>query len=209
LDFALRGRGPATTAISHAIAFVRTRPHLDWPNIQLSLTPFAFERADKGIQLSKRSGVGVAVNVCRPNARGSIELRSASPADPPIIRHEMLGAPDDVRQLIEGCRLVRNIFSMPAFSAIDEGETAPGLTTQTDSEWSAFIRQAAFPMYHPCGTCRMGSDAEAVVDPKLRVRGVPGLRVADASIFPVIPSANTNAPSIMVGEKAADLILCD
>ena len=207
LDFVFRGRGPITTAIAHAIAFVRTRPHLEWPNIQLSLTPFAFERAETGIQLSKRCGIGVAVNVCRPNARGSIELRSANPADPPVIRHELLSDPDDLRQLIEGCRLVRKIFSEKAFSAIDEGELTPGPTIQTDLEWEAFIRQAAFPLYHPCGTCRMGSDLEAVVDPELRLRGVENLRVADASIFPVIPSANTNAPSIMVGEKASDLIL--
>ncbi len=207
LNFLLSGKGPASTSIGHAVAFVRTRKNLQWPNIQISYTPIAYDFTPDGVTLYKRNCVGVAVNVCRPAGRGKITLRSADPADSPVIHHELLGEQDDMAQMIEGAKLVRRIFEAPSFKKYNTGERNPGKDVQNDAEWEAFIRQNAFLMYHPCGTAKMGVDDMAVVDPDLRVRGIGGLRVADASIMPVVPSANTNAPSIMVGERAADLIL--
>jgi choline dehydrogenase len=209
LNFIFRGRGPATTCISHAVAFVRTRSNLDWPNVQLSFTPIGYDFSPKGLELYKRACVGVAVNVCRPNGRGAISLRSADPGANPLIKHQLVGDREDLQQMIEGCRLVRKIFSAPAFQAVNGGERAPGEAVQSDEEWEQFVRASAFLMYHPSGTCAMGTGPMAVVDPQLRVHGLSGLRIADASVFPIIPSANTNAPAIMVGERAADLILGD
>ncbi|MBW7835505.1 MAG: choline dehydrogenase [Sphingomonadales bacterium] len=206
LNFLLFGRGPASTSIGHAIAFIRTREELEWPNIQLSYTPIAYDFTPEGVQLYKRSAVGLAVNVCRPEGRGRILLRSANPEDKPVIDHQLLGHAEDMKQMIEGCRVARSIFNAPAFQKYLENERLPGNAVNSDAEWEDFIRQYAFLMYHPVGTCKMGVDAMAVVDPELRVNGVSGLRVVDASIMPVVPSANTNAPAIMVGERAADLI---
>ncbi|MEX1147995.1 MAG: GMC oxidoreductase, partial [Sphingomonadales bacterium] len=209
LDFLLRGRGPATASIGHAVAFVRVADDAPAPDVQISFTPIAFDFTESGIALYHRSAVGMAVNVCRPETRGTITLGSADPMAAPVINHSLVGSDRDMQTMIRGCRMTRRIMESPAFARFSEGERWPGKDVQTDSEWEAFIRQNAFLMYHPVGTARMGVDAMAVVDARLRVRGVTGLRVADASIMPTVPSANTNAPAIMVGEKASDLILAD
>lgn len=207
LDFIFRGRGPATAAIGHAVAFVRVSEGAQAPELQISYTPIAYDFNDKGLSLYHRSAIGIAINVCRPETRGTITLRSANPDDPPTISHELVGSDRDMQLMIAGCRLTREILGSPAFARFSEGERLPGRDIQSDSEWEAFIRETAFPMYHPVGTCKMGIDPMAVVDPELRVRGLDGLRVADASVMPTVPSANTNAPTIMVAEKASDLIL--
>ena len=155
----------------------------------------------------ERPAIGAAVNVCRPESRGRLSLRSADPMIAPRIEHALLGSAKDMRLMVEGCRLLRRIFEAPAFAAYRIDERSPGPAVQDDAGWEAYIRREAFLMYHPVGTCRMGSDPDAVVDPQLRVRGLKGIRVADASIMPTLPSANTNAPTIMIGEKAADMLL--
>lgn len=206
LNYMLFRRGPGATSIGHAAAFIKIDEHASSPQVQISYTPILYDFDAKGLRLHPNPAVGAAINVCRPQARGVIELRSADPFEPPLIRHPLLGPADDMRLLIAGSRVVRDIFASDAFRPYCVGELRPGPAVQSDEAWADFIRREAFPAYHPVGTCRMGGDPDSVVDPQLRVRGVEGLRVADASIMPTIPSANTNAPAIMIGEKAADLI---
>ncbi len=124
----------------------------------------------------------------------------------PVITHNLFENEEDLVKLIEGCRSVRRILSGPAFAPHRTAELLPGEDVQSDEEWAAFLRKTAFLGYHVVGTCRMGSDAASVVTPDLKVRGVEGLRVADASIMPDLISGNTNATALMIGEKAADLI---
>lgn len=207
LDFLLRGRGPATTSIGHGVAFVR-RSGLDpAPMVQLSFSPIAYDFSAAGVSLYHRPCVLIAVNVCRPAARGRLALRSSDPFAPPVIDHKMFAHPEDMDLLVFGCRKAREIFRSRSFSPYALDERSPGVEVESDRQWEDYIRGNAFPMYHPCGTCRMGSDPAAVVSSTLKVKGVGGLRVVDASVMPVIPSANTNVPTIMVAERAADFIL--
>lgn len=141
-----------------------------------------------------------------PKGRGTVRLESTDPAAPPVIEHSLVGDAD-MTELIAACRQARGIFRTPMMTAKDVVEEMPGDDVQTDEEWTAYLRLQSFRPYHPVGTCRMGSDDDAVVDPELRLRGIEGLRVADASVFPAITSGNTNAPVVMVAEKAAELIL--
>lgn len=141
-----------------------------------------------------------------PKGRGTVRLGSTDPSAPPVIEHSLV-SDEDMPALIAACRQTREIFKTPAMKAKDVVEEMPGDDVQTDAEWVEYLRKQSFRPYHPVGTCRMGSDADAVVDPQLRLRGIDGLRVVDASVFPAITSGNTNAPVIMVAERAADLIL--
>jgi choline dehydrogenase len=152
---------------------------------------------------------GVTASVChlRPQSRGSLRLQSADPLQPPAIYANYLDTEEDRRAMVAGVRRIRSIFSAPPFKEHVVEETAPNASIVSDDEILHFIRENAQSMYHPVGTCRMGDDSSAVVDDQLRVRGVTGLRVIDASIMPSIPSGNTNAPTIMIAEKGADLIL--
>ena len=129
--------------------------------------------------------------------------------DAPVINHRLVGDPEDMAALIRGLKAVDDILHAPSFAKHLKGRIAPAQKPQTDAEWEERIRSTAGIGYHPVGTCRMGGDDRSVVDPRLRVRGVSGLRVADGSIMPIMPSANTNAPAIMIGEKAADMIRVD
>lgn len=208
-NFLLRGKGPGTASIGHAAAFVRVNSGADGPDIQISYAPIVYDFNDKGLTLYNRPAVCAAVNVCQPETRGRITLASREPLAPPRISHELVGSDRDMQLLTYGCKLLRSIFNAPAFAPYRVDERQPGPTVQSDNEWHAFIRRDAFLMYHPAGTCRMGIDRMAVVDARLRVRGIAGLRVVDASVMPVLPSANTNAPTIMIAEKASDLILED
>jgi choline dehydrogenase/4-pyridoxate dehydrogenase len=144
----------------------------------------------------------------RPKSAGSIKLRSADPTDPIAIHHEFLGAPEDLRTLLDGFRLVRKIAAQPALASFVAKEIAPGADVATDAQLEAFIRNTAMTAHHPAGTCKMGttSDSMAVVDTQLRVRGVDRLRVVDASVMPDLVGGNINAPVIAIAEKAADLI---
>ncbi|MFM0154944.1 GMC family oxidoreductase N-terminal domain-containing protein [Paraburkholderia sediminicola] len=209
LNFVLRGRGPGTASIGHAAAFVRIDPDSDGPEVQISYAPIVYDFNDGGLTLYNRPAICAAVNVCRPESRGSITLASKDPYAPPRIRHELVGSERDMRLLIDGCRVLRRVFNADAFTPYRINERLPGPEVQTEDEWRLFIKRDAFLMYHPAGTCRMGADSLAVVDSRLRVHGIHGLRVVDASVMPILPSANTNAPTIMIAEKASDLILED
>ena len=200
----LVGRGIMTITPVEAMAFLRSRPGLDEPDIKLQFGPFVFDPVSRGPH--KRAGTIIYTNVAKPRSRGEIRLRSADPADKPVIDHRLLGDPDDVAALIRGLKAVDRIYHSPSFAAHLQGRIAPAELPADDAAWEQHIRNTAGIGYHPVGTCRMGGDAASVVDPRLRVRGVAGLRVADGSIMPVMPSANTNAPAIMIGEKAAEMI---
>jgi len=204
LDYFLFGRGALAATPVEAMAYLRSQPDLAEPDIKLQFGPLAFDPATRAPH--KRPGVVVFANVAKPRSRGEIRLRSTDPSDKPVIDHRLLGADEDVAALIRGLKQVDEIINTPTFAKHLRGRLSPEPRPATNAEWGHHIRSTAGIGYHPVGTCRMGGDAAAVVDPRLRVRGVTGLRVADASIMPVMPAANTNAPTIMIGEKAADLI---
>jgi choline dehydrogenase len=143
----------------------------------------------------------------RPESKGHVHVTAADPRQPPAINFNFLSAPVDAELTVRAIRIAQAIMTAPALAPMQVSELAPGADRTTDAEIIAWVKEAAETTYHPVGTCRMGADALAVVDDQLCVRGIEGLRVADASIMPTLTSGNTNAPSIMIGEKAADMIL--
>ena len=206
LNFVSRGRGALATCIGHAQALVRTRDNLDAPNAQIIFAPLSYELTDQGPRPYRRPAAGVGVGLCKTQSRGEIRLQSDSPHAPPVIDMNLLEHDDDVRQLREALRLTREIFEAPAMAPYFLDERLPGSMAERDEDLDEFIRGTSRLMYHACGTCKMGTDDMAVVDPRLKVSGIADLWVADASIFPTIPAGNINASCIAVGEKAADLI---
>jgi choline dehydrogenase len=191
----------------HAQAFVRTSPDEPIPDVQVSMTAFAFEFGPNGrAVLLKRPSITITVCLARPEGRGSVSLRSARPEDPAVIRHRLLGSDGDVERIARGVEIAREILSQPAIAGSIELELRPGRDV-TGAALRDYVRAASVPLYHPVGTCRMGSDPASVVDPDLRVRGVEGLWIADASVMPRLPIGNTNATAIMIGEKASDHII--
>ena len=206
LDYIFRGRGALATCIGHAQAFAHTRDGLPAPNAQIIFAPLSYDLTEAGPRPYRKPAVGVGIGLCRIQSKGEIRLRSDSPEDSPVIDYHLLDNPDDVAQLREAMRLTRRIFNAPAFSHYLVDERLPGVEIEDDDALDRYIRETSGLMYHPCGTCKMGQDEMAVVDHKLKVRGLEGLWVADASIFPTIPAGNINATCIMVAEKAASMI---
>lgn len=204
--FLLTRSGQATFGYS-GIAFVKTLPELEYPDIQFHFAAFAAEYTETGFRMDKEAAVNLQPNVNRSRSRGHLELRSSNPNDPPRIYPNMLSDPYDVETLVRGGRVARAALKSKAFAPYFTGELRPGREVETDDEWIDYIRQSASLSYHPCGTCKMGIDPNAVVDPELRVIGVQGLRVIDSSIIPQVPSCNLNAISMAIGEKGSDLVL--
>jgi choline dehydrogenase len=190
-----------------AAAFLRSKAGVDYPDIQYHFLPVAIRYDGKAA--AKSHGFQAHVGPMRSKSRGSVTLRSPDPHEKPVIRFNYMSHPDDWTDFRHCIRLTREIFGQAAFDEFRGREISPGADATSDEALDAFIRDHAESAYHPCGTCRMGraDDPHAVVDPECRVIGVDGLRVADSSIFPRITNGNLNAPSIMVGEKAADHIL--
>jgi choline dehydrogenase-like flavoprotein len=201
--FRKRGEGMLTSNLAESGGFVKTEPHLSEPDVQLHFLPGLVD--DHGRK--KHLGGGFSCHVCvlRPKSRGTVSLASADPTAPPEIDPNFLAEEDDLRRLIKGARIVFRLFDAPAMAPV-AGKYLYCDSAADDAALTADIRARSDTIYHPVGTCRMGSDARSVLDPQLRVRGVERLRVADASIMPTLVGGNTNAPSIMIGEKAADLI---
>jgi len=204
LEWLLRRSGPLTSSVAEAFAFVRSRPGLPAPDLQYHFAPAYFN--DNGFDELEGHAFTCGPVLVAPKSRGRIWLRSADPDDKPHILTNSLTEPDDVRSLVAGVKLAREITASEPLATAAGRELFPGPDVQSDDDIEADVRNRVELIYHPVGTCRMGSDEMAVVDPQLRVRGIAGLRVADASIMPVIPGGNTNAPAIMVGERAAELI---
>jgi len=214
LQFLLRRKGPLSLSLNQGGGFVRLLNDSDRPDTQLYFSPLSYTRAPVGtrplIRPDKFPGFLLGFNPCKPTSKGTLKIRSADPFEAPEMHPNYLSTEYDRKLMLEGMRLMRKISSTPTMSRIIAEEIYPGSDVQTDDELMDFIASKSWTVFHQCGTCRMGSNAAStVVDNKLKVHGVAGLRVADASIFPSIPTGNTNAPSIMVGEKASDLILAD
>jgi choline dehydrogenase len=190
-------------------AFVRSRDGLEAPDLLLGWVPMFTEPGPKGPRIARQSGVTCYAHPMRPESRGHVHAISADPRTPPAINFNFLSAPADGALTIRAVQIARAIMTAPAMASLRVAEAAPGPALTTDDEILDWVRRVAETTYHPVGTCKMGADAMAVVDARLRVRGIAGLRVADASIMPTLTSGNTNAPTIMIGEKAADMVLKD
>jgi choline dehydrogenase-like flavoprotein len=200
-------RGVLTSNFAEAGAFVRTEPHLVRPDLQLHFVIGMVDNHNRTFHW----GHGMSCHACalQPKSRGSVSLAGADVQAAPIIDPRFLSHPDDIEVMVCGFKLVRSIFAQAPFAPFDGANPQRELYdggVRTDDEIRAAIRARADTIYHPAGTCRMGSDAASVVDPQLRVRGVEGLRVVDASVMPTLVSGNTNAPVVMIAEKASDLI---
>jgi choline dehydrogenase len=202
----LTGRGMLSSNVAEAAAFVRSEPGLPAPDLELIFAPVLF--LDEGLTQPTGHGVTAGPVLLTPASIGSIVLRSADPFEPPAIRPSYLSdaGGHDLRRLIEGLRLTRRILQAQPLRSYLGAEMAPGAQMKSDGELAAYVRDRSQTLYHPVGTCRMGTGRWAVVDSELRVRGVDGIRVVDASVMPVIPRGHTNAATIMLAEKAASLI---
>jgi choline dehydrogenase len=205
LEWAFQRRGPLMMGAAPIGLFVRTRPGLESPDVQYQFLAGSFVRP--GRQMHDFPGCQLTCIPCRPESRGWIRIRSPYPAIPPAIQPNYLSTQTDKDTLIAGLRIAREVFESPAMAALVTSEFLPGPATDTDEEWLEHIRETAGTTFHPTSTCMMGSGEAAVVDTELRVRGIDGLRVIDASIMPAVVSGNTNATVIMIAEKGADMLL--
>lgn len=205
IDFALRRKGPLTFAASPLSAFVKSDPKMATPDLQYFMQPLSADSPGEG--LHKFSAFSTSFCQLRPESNGRLELKSADPHVYPAIHPNYLSSETDKQAVIAGMKITRKIVSSQPMASILEEELYPGDKVQTDAELFEAGRATSQTIYHPIGTCKMGSDVNAVVDQSLRVHGIKGLRVIDASIMPTVPSGNTNAPTIMIAEKASDIIL--
>ncbi len=207
LRYAFARRGFLTMGASYAAGFFRQDDASATPDIQVGLALFSTDKA--GTRLHPFSGFSLIVRLLRPESRGEVVIESADPGQPPAIHPNYLDVQRDADLLVGGMQSARRIASAPALRPFNDGEYLPGADCVSDDDMLDFVRQRGGTSYHPVGTCRMGTGDDAVVDARLRVHGLTQLRVVDASIMPQIVSGNTNAPTIMIGEKAADMILAD
>jgi len=202
LKFLLLRKGMLTSNVAEAHAFVRSAPHLSAPDLELVWAPYPY--VDHGMTRPTGHGMTIAAVLLRPRSSGRLTLRSPHPMEPPRIDPRYLSDPADLELLVTGVRRAQEVFRAPALAREETVPIEPAPGTETDLP--TFIRQKAETLYHPVGTCRMGVDEGAVVDPALRVRGLAGLRVVDASVMPTLIRGHTNAPTIMIAERAADLL---
>ena len=206
--YCVRGDGALTFGVTSAQVFCHSREGLSAPDIQLLFTPASYDANQFGV-LEREPGATVAVCPARPDSRGRIMAASSDPRRAPLIEPNYLSAREDLRVLCAGIRHARRILSSPSFARHSAGEVRPGADVHTDQDFADFARDTGTTLYHPVGTCAMGEGPQAVLDSRLRVRGVDHLRVVDASVMPCLTTGNTNAPTIMIAEKASDLIQQD
>lgn len=204
LNYLFFKKGPFTSTIAEAGAFIKTRSDAPAPDIQYHFAPTFFKA--HGFEPVEGHGFTIAPTLLHPSSRGSIRLRSSDPTAHAVICANYFTTEEDVQVMLAGMKIAHEIAHTRAFAPFLGPESEPGTWKRSDSETIQAIRESAETLYHPAGTCKMGNDALAVVDSQLRVRGVDGLRVVDASIMPTVIGGNTNAPTIMIAEKAADLI---
>jgi choline dehydrogenase len=214
MEFLLAGRGPLSLSLNQGGGFVRSRPDLDRPDTQLYMQAISTFTARKGtrplLEPDPFPGYAIGVSSCRPEARGTCLARSSDPFDAPVIRPNAYGTDNDLQAMLAAVKIIRSIASQPSLAEITVEELAPGVAVSSDEALIEDFRNRSGTVYHPCGTARMGTDPRSsVVDARLKVHGIDGLRVADASIFPSIIAGNTNAPTMMVAAKAAAMILED
>jgi choline dehydrogenase len=208
LNWLVRNRGPLTVGAGQVGGFAKTEYAVgDRADVQFNVMPLSVDKP--GDPLHDYSGFTASACQCRPSSRGRVAIRSADPLENPRIETNYLAEELDRKTLVAGIRMLREIYAQPAFRHLVADEVLPGSRRQSDADISEFARTAGGTVFHPVGTCRMGSDGRAVVDARLRVQGVVGLRVIDASVMPEMISSNTNAASIMIGEKGAALIVED
>ncbi|MEH6445937.1 MAG: choline dehydrogenase [Oceanospirillaceae bacterium] len=204
LEYAMFRTGPLTMAASQVCIFTKTDKQMARPDIQYHLQPLSADKPADGTH--KFSAFTASVCQLRPTSTGYIALKSSNPSEYPAIHPNYLATEEDQKTAIKSIKITRNIMDAPALKSLIAKEHEPGIEHQTDEELLEYARNRATTIYHPTGTCKMGSDEMAVVDERLRVIGIKGLRVVDASIMPIIVSGNTNAPTIMIAEKAADMM---
>jgi choline dehydrogenase len=204
LNWFVRHEGVAASNHFEAGGFIRSRPGIEFPDLQLTFMPLAIKPGT--VQDVGDHSFQVHIDLMRPRSRGRVRIRSAEPTAPPSILFNYLQDSQDRLDLRAAVRLTREILAQPALATFRGAELSPGEHVQSDADIDAYIRQGVETCYHPVGTCRMGLASDCVVDPQCRVHGIAGLRVVDASIMPSIVSGNTNAPTIMIAEKASDLI---
>lgn len=212
IKYILTRRGHLSLSVNQAGGFVRSNPARPHPNLQLYFNPISYTTSpsDKRplMHPDPWSGFLLSFQPCRPGSRGSTHIQSSEYSESPMIKPNYLDTNEDIADVLEGCHLMRDLAATPSLAAVIESETHPGPSINTDEELLDDFRKRADTVFHPCGSCAMGPNADStVVDSDLKVHGIENLRVVDASIFPNITSGNTNAPTIMVAEKAADLIL--
>ncbi|WP_068084191.1 GMC family oxidoreductase [Novosphingobium rosa] len=208
LQWALFGKGPFATQPLSGQGLIKTQEGLERPDIQVFFNPLRRDAQIYVPGLSKRQEhrIEAGVVLLRPHSKGTLTLASANPDDMPRIQLNLLSDKRDIDTMLRAVRQVRKIYQTQPLKGLLKQEVSPGVNAQSDEELTEYLRRSLYTVRHPVGSCRMGSDPHSVVDPQLRVRGVAGLRIADASVIPAIPGGNTNAPVIMIGEKAADLI---
>jgi choline dehydrogenase len=207
-QWALFGKGILASQSNSAHAEIRSVPGLEQPDLQIYFNPVRADAKPWFPGIGKRQEHRVTAVVCllQPESRGWMELRSSNPADKPRITLNIMGTKRDTDTLVRGVKIIRELYATEPLASMISHEVTPGPKVVTDAEIEAYLRTMLITTHHSVGTCSMGIGSHSVVDPELRVRGVENLRVCDASIMPTVPGGNTNAPSIMVGEKAADLI---
>lgn len=204
----ISGTGILAQPAGLVFGFVRTEPGLKTPDVQFTMAPASYDPARAG-RLEMEPAMTIAVSQCRPDSRGSIHVKSPAPGSEPAIRPNFLSAETDRTCTVAGMQAARKTMQHPAIAQYIACEHRPGHEVQSYDEWLDYARRTGRTMYHLVGTCKMGDDPMAVVDDRLRVRGLAGLRVVDASIMPTVPSGNIYAPTIMVAEKGADMIRAD
>lgn len=203
--YALRRRGQMAVGATEANLFARATPGAEEAEIQFQFINFSLAPGI-GYVLAPHPGVMINWNQCRPDSRGAVTLRSADPAERPVVHANYLSAPSDQHAMVAGARIGQRVARTAPFADLVAEELLPLPGDDSDAAMLAFVRATATTVYHPCGTCRMGGDAAAVLDPQLRVRGLAGLRVADASAMPLVPSTNIQPAVMMLAERAAGFI---
>jgi len=214
MKYVLQRRGPLSLSVNQGGGFVRTNPHMTRPDIQVYFSPVSYTTAPPGerplMNPDPYSAFLLSFSPLRPTSRGHLEIRSTDPLEPPRIYPNYLSTTEDIQSVVSGAKLLRTLAATPALAAVIKEELKPGVDIVSDEALLEDFKERMSTVFHPVSTCKMGSDPRSsVVDQRLKVYGVQGLRVVDASVFPAVTSGNTNAPSMMVGEKGSDLILQD